>query len=159
MPDVLQSSFLGLLYVLSKLLVMLCKGSILLSSRTCPSIKLAIRHKRVNEVNVKATLKYHGVILSGRLVNKQHLLANTILSFMFVVLFGGSTFLWKILPYWEVESKPIFEKRTLILNIIKNAGGNVIIICVDNCVNQASFKISNTIFKLFKISNSSAYHW
>ena len=46
----------------------------------------------------------------------------------------------------ELDLKYIFEQRNLILNAIKNAdGNNVVIVCDGNGVNRRSFKMLNTI--------------
>ena len=82
-------------------------------------------------------LQYHGGIVFGKSVNKPHLLANTILSFLVITLFNGRKFLYKMLPVRELDAEFLFEQTTLILDAIKNNGGNVVaIVCDGNRVNQ-----------------------
>ena len=50
----------------------------------------------LDEVYVKASLQYHGGIVFGKAVNNPNILANTVLSFMIVSLFGGPKFLIEI---------------------------------------------------------------
>ena len=61
-----------------------------------------IRHKNcillLDEVYVKTMLQYHRGTVFGKAVNNPNVLANTILSFMVVTLFGGPKFLCKMLP-------------------------------------------------------------
>ena len=66
------------------------------------------------------------------------ILANTVLSFMVVTLFGGPKFLCKMLPVREIDSNFLFEHNKFLLSAIKAAGGNVVcIVCDGNRVNQA----------------------
>ena len=58
-----------------------------------------------DEVYVKATFQYHRGIVFGKLVNKLHLLANTMLILWLWRLFGGLNFLCEILPVQELGSK------------------------------------------------------
>ena len=82
-------------------------------------------------------LQYHGGIVFGKSVNKPHLLANTVLSFLVVTLFNGQKFLYKMLPVRELDAEFLFEQTTLVLDVIKNNGGNVVaIVCDGNRVNQ-----------------------
>ena len=95
----------------------------------------------LDEVHVKAMLQYHGGILSGKAVNHPSKLANTVLSFMAITLFGGPKFLCKMLPVCNLNANFVFEQTNLLLDAIKNAGGKVVaMICDGNRVNQAFFK-------------------
>ena len=100
----------------------------------------------LDEVFVKAMLLYHGGVVFGHTVNKPSLLANTVLSFMVVTLFGGPNFLCKMLPVRNLDAKFLFDQTNLILNAIKNAGGNVVSTISDgNRVNQNFLKMFHTI--------------
>ena len=100
----------------------------------------------LDEVYVKAMLLYHGGVVFGHAVNKPSLLANTVLSFLVVTLFGGPNFLCKMLPARNLDAKFLFDQTNLILNAIKKAGGNVVAIISDgNRVNQNFFKMFDSI--------------
>ena len=58
---------------------------------------------------MKAILHYHGGIVFGKAVNKSYLLANTILSFVRLTLFGGPQFFCEVLTVRELDSKFIFK--------------------------------------------------
>ena len=91
----------------------------------------------LDEVYVKPMLQYHDGIVFGKSVNKPHQLANTVLSFLVVTLFNGPKFLYKMLRVRELDAEFLFEQTTLILDAIKNNGGNVVaIVCDGNRVNQ-----------------------
>ena len=77
----------------------------------------------LDEVYVKATFQYHRGIVSGKLVNKIYLLANTMLILWLWRLFGGLNFLCKILPVKELDSKIYIWTFEQIFNVITNAGG------------------------------------
>ena len=64
-------------------------------------------------------LQYHGGKVFGKSVNKPHLLANTVLSFLVVTLFNGPKFLYKMLPVRELDAEFLFKQTTLILDAIK----------------------------------------
>lgn len=62
---------------------------------------------------------------------------------MTVTLFGGPKLFCKTLSVRQLDSMFTFEKTNLVLNAIKNAGGNnVAIICYGNRINQGFFKCS-----------------
>ena len=72
-------------------------------------------------------------------------MANTVLSFMIVYLFGGPKLLYKMLPVKELDAAFLYQQTELILELTKWAGVTVkAIICDGNCVNQAFFKKLNT---------------
>ena len=91
-------------------------------------------------------LQYHGGILFGKAVNHPSKLANTVLSFMVITLLGGPKFLCKMLPVCNLSANFVFEQTNLLLDAIKNAGGKVVAtICDGNRVNQAFFKMFDTV--------------
>ena len=61
----------------------------------------------LEKVNVKARLQYHGGIVLGKSVIKQHLQANEIISFIIVILFEDPRFLCKMLPIRKFIIKQI----------------------------------------------------
>ena len=64
-------------------------------------------------------LQYHGGILFGKAVNHSSKLANTVLSFMVITLFGGPKFFCKMLPVCNLSANFIFEQTNLLLDAIK----------------------------------------
>ena len=92
----------------------------------------------LDEVYVKAMLLYHGGVVFGHAVNKPSLLANTVLSFVVVTLFGGPNSLCKMLPVRNLDAKFLFDLTNLILNAIRKPGGNVVAMISDgNRVNKS----------------------
>ena len=76
----------------------------------------------------------------GKAVNNLNVLANTVLYFMIVNLFGGPKFLYKMLPVRNLNADFLFNQANSILSSIRSVGGNVVaIICDGNRVNQAFF--------------------
>ena len=73
----------------------------------------------LDEVYVKSTLQYHGGTVFGKTVNKPELLANTVLSFMIVCLFGGPKLLYKMLPVKKLDAAFLYQQTELILELIK----------------------------------------
>lgn len=60
---------------------------------------------------------------------------------MLVFLFGGPTFLIKMLPVSQLYADFLYEQTNLLINQIKQSSGNiVVIICENNHVNQAFYK-------------------
>ena len=68
----------------------------------------------LDEVYVKAMLQYHGGILFGKTVNYPSKLANTVLNFMVITLFGGPKFLCKMLPVCNLSANFVFEQTNLL---------------------------------------------
>lgn len=96
----------------------------------------------LDEVYVKPLLTYHGGKLFGKAINHPEHLATTVLGFMLVSPFGGPSFLVKMLPVWRLDAQFMYEQTQLLLTHIKNAGGSTIcIICDNNRINQAFFKM------------------
>ena len=62
----------------------------------------------VDKIYVKPSLQFHGGSLFGRTVNKPALLANTILTFMTVCLFGGPKFVFKMMPVRQLDTQFLF---------------------------------------------------
>ena len=100
----------------------------------------------VDEVYVKCLLQYHSGEVFGQATNNPNKLANTVLSYMVICMFGGPRFLCKMLPVRQLEADYLFDQTKLLLNNLKESGGNVVaIICDGNRVNQALFKKFDTI--------------
>ena len=94
----------------------------------------------IDEVYVKPSLLYHGGTVFGKAVNKPSALANTVLGFFLVGLFGGPKFLLRMIPVTELDSIFLFDECQKVINNINEAGGNIIsIISDDNRVNQNFF--------------------
>ena len=60
-------------------------------------------------------LQYHGGAVFGKTVDNSCVLANTVLSFMVVTLFGGPEFLNKMLPVREIDSNFLFKQTRFLL--------------------------------------------
>ena len=94
----------------------------------------------IDEVYVEPALMYHGGTIFGKAVNEPSKLANTVLSFFIVTLFGEPRFLLRMLPVSALDATFLF-KETQNKDSVKNAGGRVIsIIISDN--NRASMFLS-----------------
>ena len=93
-------------------------------------------------------LQYHGGEVFGQAINNPSKLANQVLSYMVVCMFGGPKFLCKIhvLPVKEMGADFLFNKTNTLLKNFKDAGAKVIaIICDGNRVNQSFLKKFVTI--------------
>ena len=100
----------------------------------------------VDEVYVKPMLQYHGGSLFGKAVNDPKQLANTVVGFMIVSLFGGAEFLYKMLPIKGLDSDFLFEQSNIIINQVRNLDGNIVsIICDGNRTNQSFFAKFNRV--------------
>ena len=100
----------------------------------------------LHEVSVKKTILFHGGTIFGKAVNNPAKLANTLLGIMIVCLYGGPTFLSKMLPVTNLNSQFIHEQISLTREAIQSSNGKVkVIICDDNRTNQKFFKTYNTL--------------
>ena len=94
-----------------------------------------------DEVYVKKMLLYHGGQIFGKSVDDPNSLAKTVLGIMVNCLFGGPTFISKLLPVSKLNSTFLFEQMQLSIDCIKEAGGQVkAVVCDGNKNNQAYFK-------------------
>ena len=99
-----------------------------------------------DEVYVKKTMLFHGGTIFGKAVNNPAELANTVLGIMIVCLYGGPTFLSKMLPVKNLNSQFIHEQISLTREAIQSSNGKVkVIICDNNRTNQKFFKTYNTL--------------
>ena len=94
----------------------------------------------VNEVYVKPMLQYHGGSLFGEAVNDPKQLANTVVGFTIVSLFGGAEFLYKTLPVKGLDSDFLFEQSNIIINQVRNLDGNIVYIICDGNTPQEYYK-------------------
>ena len=71
-------------------------------------------------------------------------LANTVLSFMIITLFGGSKFLCKMSPVYNLSVNFVYEQTNIILDSIKYAVGKMVArICDGNRANHLFKRIRN----------------
>ena len=100
----------------------------------------------IDEVYLKKALLYHGGQVFGKAVNKPGELATSMLGIMVKCLFGGPTFLLKMIPVTKVDSQFIYDQVSDTLDIIRNAGGSTIsLVCDGNRTNQKLFKMFPTV--------------
>ena len=99
-----------------------------------------------DEVYVKKMLLYHGGTLFGRAVNDPSSLAKTVLGIMVVCLYGGPSFLTKMLPVSGLKSAFIPEVIDATQDVITSSGGKVIAtICDGNRTNQSFMRSYDTV--------------
>ena len=90
---------------------------------------------------VKPILQYNGSEVFKLAINSPSKLANGVLSYMVVCIFGGPKFLCKILPVKEMGADFLFNETNTLLKNLKDAVAKVIaIICNGNRVNQSFSK-------------------
>ena len=100
----------------------------------------------VDEVYVKVALLYHAGALFGRAKNDSSLLANAVLGIMIKCLFGGPTFLFKMVPVRGMSADFLFQQVQDTISLVKEAGGDVKTNIYDgNRTNQALFKTFETV--------------
>ena len=67
----------------------------------------------VDEVYIKCLLQYHGGEVFGQAANNPNKLANTVISYMVVCMFGGPRFLCEMLPVRQLETDYLFDQTKL----------------------------------------------
>ena len=94
----------------------------------------------MDEVYVKTADNFHGGTIFGQAQNKPDKLAKTSLAVMIKCLFGGPTFIVKMIPVYKLDSNFQFGIVCSIIESISVAGGRVIaIVCDNNRVNEKTF--------------------
>ena len=92
----------------------------------------------VDEIHVKPLLLYSGGSIFGEAVNRPGENANRVLGIMIVSLFGGPVFLAKVIPVKRITASFQKDEVNLVSNAIKEGGGKVVAILLDNNkVNQS----------------------
>ena len=76
----------------------------------------------LDEVHVKSMLQYREGEIFGQAINNASKLANRVLSYMVVCMFGGPNFLCKILPVKEMGTDFLFDETNTLLKNLKDAG-------------------------------------
>ena len=86
-------------------------------------------------------LSYHGGKLFGHSVSDNTQLVKTVLAFMIVCLHGGPKFWVKMLPISKSDTDFLYNQSKLLVDQIKDSGGNLVAINSDNDrESQAFFK-------------------
>ncbi|GFS04944.1 transposable element P transposase [Elysia marginata] len=94
----------------------------------------------IDEGYVKASITYRGGTLFGHAVDCPNEPATTVLSVMVKCLFGGKTFVAKLLPCWALESEFQFHIVENVIMELERCGATVIALINDNNrVNQSFF--------------------
>ena len=98
-----------------------------------------------DEVYVKQML-YHGGTIFGKACNNPSLLANTVLGIMVDCMYGGPTFLLRMLPVAKLNSEFLIEQISETIISIKTSGGTLnSLICDNDRTNQKFFKSFPTL--------------
>ena len=99
-----------------------------------------------DEVYVKKMMTLHGGTVFGKAANNPTLLANAVLGLMIDCLFGGPTFLSKMIPVTKMTRAFLSEQIDITLEAIISAGGTVqAMICDNNRTNQSLFNKIKTV--------------
>ena len=100
----------------------------------------------VDEAYIKKLLLYHGGSLYGKAVNNPEKTANAVLTIMVKCLFGGPTFVFKMLPVAKMDASFLFKQIQDTIDMIRNAGGTIKTLITDgNRTNQKIFKLFSTV--------------
>ena len=97
----------------------------------------------IDEVYVKAALRFHGGTVFGKAANDPTQLARTVLCMMVKCLFGGPSFLAKMIPVRKLDADFQYNQfKPLTESINSEDGGEVIAAILDgNRVNQKFFRM------------------
>ena len=99
-----------------------------------------------DEVYVKKMMTYHGGSVFGKACNNPSMLANSVLGLMIDCMFGGPTFLSKMVPVAKLNVDFLLEQINELISSITSSNGSVIaFICDGNRTNQSVFKRFTTV--------------
>ena len=100
----------------------------------------------VDEIYLKLALLYHAGKLFGKAENNKNVLANAACGIMIKCLFGGPSFLFKMVPVRGMSAEFLFEQVEETLKLIKSVGGTAKVNVYDgNRTNQSLFKTFDTV--------------
>ena len=98
-----------------------------------------------DEIYIKKMLLYHGGTLFGRATDDPQSLAKTVLGVMMSCMFGGPTFISKMLPIAKLHSPFLYEQIRLTVDAINQSSGIVKAVIYDGSRNnQDLFSLFDT---------------
>lgn len=96
----------------------------------------------VDEIHILPSIRYRGHHLVGRSVDNPDKIAKTVLGLMVETMYGGPSFMARLIPIFSLDAKLLFEQVLKLIEIIHEAGGFVfLIICDDLKANQSMYSI------------------
>ena len=96
----------------------------------------------VDEIHVLASIRYRGHHLIGHSVDKPNKAAKTVLGLMLETLFGGPSFMARLLPVFSLDGQLLFDQIKKLIKIIHDAGGFVfLVMCDDLRANQRAYTL------------------
>lgn len=96
----------------------------------------------VDEIHVQASIRYRGHHLIGHSVDNPNKAAKTVLGLMLESLFGGPSFMARLLPVFSLDGELLFDQIKKLIKIIHDAGGFVfLVMCDDLRANQKAFSL------------------
>jgi len=99
-----------------------------------------------DEIYIKKMLLYHGGTVFGQSADNPSALAKTMLGVMILCLNGGPKILSKLVPVSKLQANFLYKELATTSQCIESAGASVsAIICDGNRVNQAFFKLFDTV--------------
>ena len=100
----------------------------------------------IDEIYIKKMMLYHGGSLYGKAVNNPELMTNSVLTIIVKYLFGGPSFVFKMLPVAKMAASFLYQQVQDTLEMIREAGGDIeSVICDGNRTNQKFFKMFPTV--------------
>ena len=94
----------------------------------------------VDEIHVLASSRYRGCHLIGSSVDQPDKAARTVLGLMVETMYGGPSFMARLIPVYSLNAAFLFEQIERLIHIIHAAGGFVfLIMCDDLRANQSTY--------------------
>ena len=101
----------------------------------------------VDEIHIAPSIRYRGDHLIGSSVDQPDKAAKTVLRLLVETMFGGPSFMGRLLPVYSIDSEILFDQIQKMMAIIHNAGGFVFLVLNDNLrANQKTFKLFHAKF-------------
>ena len=94
----------------------------------------------VDEIHVLASSRYRGCHLIGSSMDQPEKAARTVLGLMIETMYGGPSFMARLVPVYSLTAQFLFEQIERLIHIIHAAGGFVfLIMCDDLRANQSTY--------------------
>ena len=106
----------------------------------------------VDEIHVLASIRYRGHPLIGHSVDKPNKAAKTVLGLMLESLYGGPSFMARLLPVFSLDGVLLFDQIKKLIQIIHDADGFVfLVMCDDLRANQRAYSLFREEFGAYDV--------
>ena len=96
----------------------------------------------VDEIHIAPSIRYRGNHVIGNSIDQPEKAARTCLGLLVETMYGGPSFMGRILPVYSIDADLLFDQIEQMIKIVHNAGGYVFLVMSDDLrANQKTFQL------------------